>query len=230
MNESKDNMFYAQNQIIYDRLFGASQDQRKDALDRLLLVNTGLITTAASKCGWRQYNIAEYEDILQTSRMFYIEIIDKSVSEGNKDYPVTIYPKLLRMLQEFLSRPYSNGGVGIPYSSRKVLQRADYEATQKIGQNDSYTNDSMEKQKMNQMESEMVKALTGMSMEDRICTSIVINNILKEQDEEARKIFENRLFNDLTYKEIAELLGISTDHARYVFNKLTALVKKELKL
>ena len=105
MNEKKGNNFYAQNQQLYQGLIGASETQRRDLLDKLLLVNTGLIQKAVSNSGYKQYNVAEFEDVLQTARMLYIEIIQRNINEGSKNYPETVYPELLRSIQEYLSRP-----------------------------------------------------------------------------------------------------------------------------
>lgn len=229
MAETKNKDFRIKNQALYERMAkDPPGEARKQTADELITNNHGLIAMAVDASGWRQYTLTEYEDVKQTAMMLFLSIINRHIDNNEKEYPSIIYPELLRALQEALSTFYSNSGVSIPYSTKKLLQRQDYEEAKTIGRSVSYTNDSAEPSLLNHLEYLISKEYNNMSMEDRICTMIVIKDFLKKQTEEKRKIFAYRFIHNLTFREIGEITNQPEDRVRYILNCLTEEIRKEL--
>lgn len=187
-----------------------------------MLVNTGLLRKAVNSSGYKQYQLAEFEDVLQNATLYYMEIIQRCIDSGEKDYPETIYPELLRTIQENLSRPYANGGMAMPYSTRKMLNRQNYEKTSKIGATSSYSND-LDSAKKSHLEAQMAFSTEGMSFEDKLCIKIVVQEILSKISPETKNMFIDRYLNDLTYSELGGKYACSDDHARYEIGKIKQL-------
>lgn len=230
MDESKKNGFYGPNQKLYKQLQQACTNAQRDNLfEQLLLINTGLLIRIEKKISWRQYASCEYEDIMQIIKMYYIQVILESLeSEEYPEYPENVYPRVMRLTQENLSRPYSTNGVAIPYSSRKLLQKNNYEETKNIGAGTSYSGADPTVQP--KLELSMSVAKGSAPMEDMLCTRLVLQDILDKQSEQMKEVITDRFFLGLKFKEIGKKNNMSEDHARYLVKVFTNLVRTELEL
>lgn len=229
MDESKKNPYFEKNQLLFEefkRVFSL-EEKKKRVINDFLLLNHGLLAKVVKNSGWQQYQLPEFDDIMQDVIMIYIDFLSEEVEKGSTTYPQIVYPAVLRRLQEHLSIPYGNSGVSIPYASRKVMQKEDWEKTQAIGKAIPIVCE--EKSQEHRLEELISSACSkGCSMEDKICNQMVIEEVLKGKSDLIRNIFEDRFFHELTWKEIGEKYAISPDSARYQLKKLAEEIRREI--
>ena len=65
-------------------------------------------------------------------------------------------------------------------------------------------------------------------MEDRALLN-AIDAFVSQQDEVSEKIFRMRLYNNIAYSEIADVLGINEDNARKKYQRIIDKIREEFK-
>lgn len=200
MDESKANRYYDINNTLYHEYLKRPSDT---VISKLLLVNTGLLKKVEKSIKYAQYSICEAEDMEQLVIMEYISLIHQSYETGEKDYPQYVYNPLMSSVQKSLSDMYGNGGVFSPYSTKKLKQRQDYDAS--LVKVSEFNPDIIESESSPKND-----------VADGVVNSIILKDFLQSLNEEEKDVFVKRYIHGLPFTKINEE---NPDRARYVHNR-----------
>ena len=200
MDESKANRYYDINNTLYHEYL---KRPNQATISKLLLVNTGLLKKVEKSIKYAQYSICEAEDMQQLVTMEYINLIHQASETGEKDYPQYVYNPLMSAVQKSLSDMYGNGGVFSPYSTKKLKQRQDYDAS--LVKVSEFNPDIIESESSPKND-----------VADGVVNSLILRDFLQSLNEEEKDVFVKRYIHGLPFTKINEE---NPDRARYVHNR-----------
>lgn len=149
------------------------------------------------------------EDELQQAYLIAIKLIDKMI-ESDKDYNV----KYLRM--------------GIENKLNVWYWKTNYTVSYNIYKFENRTENVLNRINTVDVNDEKYKIQSEQDMETEVTNKILVENLLKELDDEERQIIELIFFKNYKQTEVAETLGVTQSYVSKKYNKILKKLREKM--